>query len=183
MKLTAQRKTLQRHVLVVSMAVALPPTVASPLRATTPEPAMAPVAAVPTMEPARQCLTDLSALKGQMQNDDDWCGVTGHGYGYEVRTLLVATQIPGQLGQQAPCEALLSETRDIYGHYAAETLSGHAPRDDVSGWCQAQLATAEPVASKDVSYRPDKLIGTKVLNPKGDTLSSVDAFWSTHLSK
>ncbi len=94
--------------------------------------------------------------------------------GYEIRTLLAAAQILAQRGQQTPCEALLGETREIYGRYAAALGSGRVPREDSSGWRQAQLAAAKPVGSQDVSYRSDQLIGTEVLNPKGDTLGSVD---------
>ena len=86
--------------------------------------------------------------------------------GYEVRTLLASTQILGQRGQQTSCDALLGQTRDLYGRYAAGMRNGHLPRDDVAGRRQAQLATAQPVAGKDVSYRSDQLIGTEVLNPK-----------------
>ena len=93
--------------------------------------------------------------------------------GYEVRTLLAATQIMAQHGQQASCEALLGETRNIYSRYAADMRSGQVPRD-VSGWREAQLAAAQPVAGQDVAYRSDQLIGTEVLSPKGDTLGSVD---------
>jgi sporulation protein YlmC with PRC-barrel domain len=94
--------------------------------------------------------------------------------GYDVRTLLAAAQILAQRGQQASCEALLGETRQIYSRYAAALGNGHVPRDNPFGWRQAQLAAALPVAGQDVSYRSDQLIGTEVLNPKGDTLGSID---------
>lgn len=94
--------------------------------------------------------------------------------GYEVRTLLASAQILAQRGQQASCEALLAETRDIYSRYAAELRSGNVPRYDIAGYRQAQLATAEPVAGQNVSYRSDQLIGTAVLNSKGEELGSVD---------
>jgi sporulation protein YlmC with PRC-barrel domain len=94
--------------------------------------------------------------------------------GYEVRTLLAATQILAQRGQQASCEALLGETRKIYDRYAAEMRSGNLQKYDAASFRQAQLATAESVAGQDVSYRSDQLIGTEVLNPKGEELGSVD---------
>jgi sporulation protein YlmC with PRC-barrel domain len=94
--------------------------------------------------------------------------------GYDIRTLLAAAQILAERGQQASCEALLVETRATYGRYAAALRSGHVPGDSAMDWRQAQLAAAQPVASQDVSYRSDQLIGTEVLNPKGDTLGSVD---------
>lgn len=94
--------------------------------------------------------------------------------GYEIRTLLASAQILAQRGQQQPCEALLAATRDIYGRYAGEMRSGNVPRDNAEGWRHEQLAAAQPVAGSNVSYRSDQLIGTEVLNPKGESLGSVD---------
>jgi sporulation protein YlmC with PRC-barrel domain len=94
--------------------------------------------------------------------------------GYEVRTLLAAAQILAQGGQQAQCEALLVETRKVYSSYAAELGSGHVPRYNPSGWRNAQLAAAQPVDAQGVALRSDQLIGTEVLNPKGDTLGSIE---------
>lgn len=94
--------------------------------------------------------------------------------GYEVRTLLAATQILARHGQQAACESLLGETRKIYGRYATEMRNGHLPKDNISGFLQAQLAAAQPVAGHDVSFRSDQLIGTDVVEPTGEELGSVD---------
>jgi sporulation protein YlmC with PRC-barrel domain len=94
--------------------------------------------------------------------------------GYDVRTMLAAAQILAQRGKQAACEALLVETRETYDRYAAELRSGNLPRYDSESFRQAQLATAQPVAGQDVAYSSDQLIGTEVLNPKGEALGSVD---------
>lgn len=94
--------------------------------------------------------------------------------GFEVRTLLASAQILAQRGQQASCEALLSETREIYGKYAAELRSGNVPRYDIAGYRQAQVASAKSVADQNISYSSDQLIGTEVLNSKGEELGSVD---------
>lgn len=94
--------------------------------------------------------------------------------GYDIRTLLAAAQILGQSGKQAACEVLLGETRDTYNRYAAELRNGNVPRYDAASYRKAQLATAQPVAGQDVSYRSDQLIGTEVLNPQGESLGSVD---------
>lgn len=94
--------------------------------------------------------------------------------GYEIRTLLASAQILAQRGEQQPCEALLSATRDIYGRYASEMRSGNWPKANAEGWRHDQLAAALPVTSGNVSYRSDQLIGTEVVTPKGDTLGSVD---------
>lgn len=94
--------------------------------------------------------------------------------GYDVRTLLAAAQILAQRGKQASCEELLVETRETYNRYAAELRSGKVPKYDSESFRQAQLATAQPVTGQDVSYSSDQLIGTEVLNPKGEALGSVD---------
>lgn len=143
--------------LAVSMTATLSLSAAAPLRAATPEPAKTAVATASATKPARQCLTDLGALQDQLREDGYWLGASGYGYRYQVA-----------------CEVLLAEARQIYGHYAAEIRSGHAVMDNIRSFRQAQLATAQPVAGQNVSYRADQLIGTEVLNPKGDELGSVD---------
>ncbi len=206
MKLNLHPHTLQHQLLAVSITVALSLAAAGPLHAATP--AKAAVATAHAMQPAQQCLTDLSAFQGQMRKDGYWRGVSGFGYGhpmygfdydgsmsspamgsakepgaarywrarpgYEVRTLLAATQILAQHGQQASCETLLGETRAIYGRYAAEMRSGNVPKYDVASARQTILTTARPVAGQATSYSSDQLIGTEVLNPKGEVLGSVD---------
>jgi len=204
MMINSQSKTLPRQVLFASMMAAFLLTISGPSRAAPKDPVKAPVAATPATKPARQCLTDLNAFQTQMNKDGYWSGgsIYGYGYpmhgygygagmgmmgvtgsasgywrarpGYEVRTLLAAAQILGQRGQQASCEALLGETRATYGRYAKAMRSGNVPRDNPLSWRKEQLAAAKPVAGQDVAYRSDQLIGTEVLNPKGETLGSVD---------
>jgi sporulation protein YlmC with PRC-barrel domain len=94
--------------------------------------------------------------------------------GYDVRTLLAAAQILAQRGDQASCEALLSQTRPIYDGYAADLRSGNVPTYDAANFRRAQLATAQPVSAQNVSYSSDELIGTEVLNSKGEELGSVN---------
>lgn len=204
MKINAQPKIPPRQIFVASMTAALTLFAGAPLLAATPEPAKATAAKAPATKPARQCLTDLNALQTRMNKDGYWGGGSGYGYGYpmrgygygagmgtagvpgttsgylrarpgfEVRTLLSAAQILGQHGQQAACAAVLVETRATYDRYAAAMRSGNVPTDNPSSWRQDQLSAAQPVAEQDVAYRSDQLIGTEVLNPKGETLGSVD---------
>lgn len=94
--------------------------------------------------------------------------------GYEVRTLLASARILAQRGQQQPCEALLTATRDIYGRYAGDLRNGHVTRENAEGWRRERLAAAQPMAGSNVSYRSDQLIGNEVLNPNGETLGSID---------
>ena len=93
--------------------------------------------------------------------------------GYEIRTLVASATILAQRGQQKTCEALLGATRDIYGRYSADLRRGDAPRSDGAAWRRQRLAEAQPVTDNKGSYRSDQLIGTDVLNPKGDDLGSV----------
>jgi len=94
--------------------------------------------------------------------------------GYEIRTLLASANILAQRGDQQGCESLLSQTRDIYTSYAAQLRSDRVAHVDSPGWRREQIASAVPVASSDVAYRSDELVGAGVVNPAGDNLGSID---------
>ena len=69
---------------------------------------------------------------------------------------------------------MLATTRDIYKVYVADMHSGKMPMADVQGWRQQQIAAAQPVTSKNTSFRSDELVGTEVRNPQDDALGSVE---------
>ena len=73
-KLNVHPVPVQRHALIVSIAVDLSLIAAKQVRAATPEAAKAAAvtapAAAPAIKPARQCLVDPSAFQVQMQRDD-----------------------------------------------------------------------------------------------------------------
>ena len=69
---------------------------------------------------------------------------------------------------------MLATTRDIYKLYVADMHSGEVPIADVPGWRQQQIAAAQPVTSKNTSFRSDQLLGTDVRNPQNEALGSVD---------
>ena len=94
--------------------------------------------------------------------------------GYEIRTLMASAHITAQRGQQAACEALLAETRDIYKDYAANLDKTGVAKADMSGWQNHLIAAAQPVTSSAASFRSDQLIGTAVVTPHSDDLGSVD---------
>jgi sporulation protein YlmC with PRC-barrel domain len=94
--------------------------------------------------------------------------------GYEIRTLMASAHIMAQRGQQAACEALLAETRDIYKDYAANLEKTGVAKADMSGWQNQLIAAAEPVSASTASFRSDQLIGAAVVTPHNDSLGSVE---------
>jgi len=94
--------------------------------------------------------------------------------GYEIRTLMASAHIMAQRGQQAACEALLAETRDIYKDYAANLNKTGVAKADMSGWQNQLISAAQPVTSSTASFRSDQLIGAAVVTPHNDSLGSVD---------
>lgn len=94
--------------------------------------------------------------------------------GYEVRTLIAAANILARDGKQQACEDVLATTRDSYKLYVAAMHSGGVSTVDVPGWRQQQIAAAQPVTSKNTSFRSDQLLGTEVRNPQNEALGSVD---------
>lgn len=152
-------------------------------------------------KPAKKCLTDLQAFYSKMEKDGYWLGGAGFGYGYpmdgytyptggyperhvagyqnarpgyEVRMLVASANILARNGQQQSCEDVLATTRDIYKRYAADMHNGGAPMADVPGWRRQEIAAAQPVTRKDISFRSDELLGTAVRNPKDEALGSVE---------
>jgi sporulation protein YlmC with PRC-barrel domain len=104
---------------------------------------------------------------------------TGIGYrnarpGYELRTLIASADILAQQGQQQPCEDVLATTRDIYKVYVEDMRSGKMPMANVQGWRQLQIAAAQPVTSKNTSFRSDELVGTAVRNSQNEALGSIE---------
>ena len=45
---------------------------------------------------------------------------------------------------------------------------------DVPGWRKLQIAAAQPVTSKNTSFRSDELLGTDVRSPQNEALGSVE---------
>jgi sporulation protein YlmC with PRC-barrel domain len=94
--------------------------------------------------------------------------------GYEVRMLIGSANILARHGQQQPCEDVLATARDIYKVYVADMHSGKVPIADVPGWRQQQIASAQPVTSRNTSFRSDALLGTDVRNLQNEALGSVE---------
>jgi sporulation protein YlmC with PRC-barrel domain len=88
--------------------------------------------------------------------------------------LVASANILAQHGQQQSCEAVLATTRDIYKLYVADMRSGKLPLVDMLGWRNQLLAAAEPVTSKNTSFRSDELLGTDVRSPQDEALGSVN---------
>jgi sporulation protein YlmC with PRC-barrel domain len=68
----------------------------------------------------------------------------------------------------------LAATRDTYKLYVADMRSGKVPMADSPGWQQRQIAAAQPVTTKNTSFRSDELIGIDVRNSHNEALGSVD---------
>lgn len=94
--------------------------------------------------------------------------------GYEVRTLVAAANIFGRHGQRQPCEDSLTTARDIYKLYVSDMHSQGVPVADLPGWRKQQIAAAQPVTSKNISFRSDELLDTGVRTPQNEALGSVE---------
>lgn len=154
------------------------------------------------VRPAQQCLSDLRAFDSTLQKDGYWLHGSGYGYGYpaysygpgtlapitdtpsnrrylnarpgyEVRMLIASANILAQRGQQAACETVLTASKSLYASYASNMREGKFPRADNDSWRRAQIASAQPVTDNLGAYRSDQLVGTELVNPKGENLGSI----------
>jgi sporulation protein YlmC with PRC-barrel domain len=104
--------------------------------------------------------------------------------GYEIRTLIASATILAERGKEQECNSLLSETRELYKAYAADTRGPNVAWVDGSAWRRKQIATAMPVAGSKAAFRSDELIGADVVNPQGDDLGDVyDVVMNTQTGK
>jgi sporulation protein YlmC with PRC-barrel domain len=68
----------------------------------------------------------------------------------------------------------LTTARDIYKLYVSDMRSKGVPVVDAPGWRKLQIAAAQPVTSKNTSFRSDELLGTDVRTPQNEALGSVE---------
>lgn len=104
-------------------------------------------------------------------------GATG-GYatarpGYEIRTLVASANILAQTGKKQACESVPASARTLYTHYAADLRDRGLSWADQPDWHQREIAAAQPVTAKDVSFRYNQLLDADVVNPGNETLGSV----------
>ena len=184
---------MKRSTLVSSAAACFCLGLAAPLLAAEPQPSPS-EKNVSATKPAETCLSDLRAFYTQMEQDGYWLGgspwgdygidpptgpVGAVGYrnarpGYEVQILVAAANIFGRQGQQQPCEDSLTTARDIYKLYVSDMRSQGVPVVDAPGWRKLQIAAAQPVTSKNISFRSDELLGIDVHTPQNEALGSVE---------
>lgn len=185
---------MKRSTLLSSVAACFCLSLAAPLLAAEPVQPSPSEKNVSTIKPAETCLSDLRAFYTQMEQDGYWLGgspwgdfgidpptgpVGAVGYrnarpGYEVQILVAAANILGRHGQQQPCEDSLTTARDIYKLYVSDMHSQGVPAVDVPGWRKLQIAAAQPVTSKNISFRSDELLGIGVRTPQNEALGRVE---------
>lgn len=93
--------------------------------------------------------------------------------GYAIRTLVASANILAQNGNKTGCESVLASAKTLYSSYAADLHQRGVPLADQPSWRQRQVSAAQPVTSKDVSFRSDQLVDADVVSPGNETLGSV----------
>ena len=93
--------------------------------------------------------------------------------GYAIRTLIASANILAQTGYKEECEGVLSSARALYTSYASNLHDRGLPFADESSWRQRQIAAAQPVTGKGVSFRSDQLLDADVVNLSNEMLGSV----------
>lgn len=91
---------------------------------------------------------------------------------YEIRLLVAAASVQGQLGQQQPCAATLASARGLYAQYATRLHEEGFARADSPGCQQRQITSAMPIASTGRSYRSDQLLDADVRDATNGELGS-----------
>ena len=93
--------------------------------------------------------------------------------GYAIRTLVASANILAQTGNEQGCESVLASARTLNTSYAADLHERGVPFADEPGWRQRQIAAAQPVTGKSISFRSDQLLDADVVSPANEMLGSV----------
>jgi len=93
--------------------------------------------------------------------------------GHQIRTLVASANILAKTGNGQACESVLAAARTLHTRHAADLRDSGVSWAEQPGWRQREIAAAQPVTGKDISFQYDQLLDAEVVNPGNETLDSV----------
>jgi sporulation protein YlmC with PRC-barrel domain len=93
---------------------------------------------------------------------------------HQMRTIYSAAIVFGHRGNDAACQALLSELEGIYDETIAALQEAGIRPDEVVTWRQEQIIAARDVTEVPWTISSDQITGTEIRNARDEYLGDVD---------
>jgi len=75
--------------------------------------------------------------------------------GHQIRTLVASANILAKTGNGQACESVLAAARTLHTRHAADLRDSGVSWAEQPGWRQREIAAAQPVTGKDISFQYD----------------------------